>query len=182
MMPTPMNEIVQKLSRVKLADIAYVEQIIVGTRKAEGVVPMALMTNLRKLVLEARIAEEPVERKPRDAKDSDDYLAVLQMAVVVTHDGRVMTSRRFDGPAQGVPPILGAVHNEIRKLQSSLAADSGFETKGEFDKLVAKFTDEARDADFRRVAMQITPENQPGDPKTPEQDPEETGMLIIPPG
>lgn len=112
-------------------------------------------TELRSLVLAARAAERPTERPARQA-GADDYAAVVQFAVVLTHDGRVLTTRRHDAPGHALAPMLGALGHEVEKLTRDLARESGLPPE-DFRALVATMTAEAAEADFRRAALQIEP-------------------------
>lgn len=110
-------------------------------------------TDLRSLVLAARAAERPTERPARQA-GADDYAAVVQFAVVLTHDGRVLTTRRHDAPGHALAPILGALRHETAKLVRLCAREAKVPER-EFEELVGRMADEAGEAEFRSRALRV---------------------------
>lgn len=108
---------------------------------------------IHSLILAARTAETAVERAPKHA-GADDYAGVVQLAVVMTDDGRILTKRRSDAPGHAMAPLLGALAHEVGKLTRDAGRDSGL-AKKDWEALVDKMGEEAANADFRRVALKV---------------------------
>ena len=145
---TTAEQIVQELARINVPRMAGLIEGDVATPDA-----LDLSKTLRRLVLAARDAETPRER-PASQADSDDYAGVVQLAVVITHDGRIVTSRRSAAPEHALAPMLGALRHEVNKLGRDLASEAGM-GREDFEALVKTMAEEAAEADFRRRALNL---------------------------
>lgn len=153
------EQIIHKLASIDIRELNKLEPArkTVTDLHGRSIPPHADTFDLiHDLVLAARTVEAPVQRPARQTETADDYEAVVQLAVVLTRDGRVLCQRRADAPEYALGPLFGALANEVDKMHRATARRMDMKP-ADFADLVGKMSRAANDADFRRRALKIEP-------------------------
>lgn len=102
-------------------DLAAIKLEKFGVGYGESMDELAV---LRDLVTNARILEKetgPKMRSRSSAQHADDYQAVAQLAIAIDRDGKLLTSRRLDCEPQAAIPLMAAIRNITRGMDTEAA-------------------------------------------------------------
>jgi len=108
---------------------------------------------LIELILAARKFEQSPKLTAIDegaGPASKDYLAVLQLAICVGHDGQLKVIRRLDSPDAVLVPILAAHKHITTLLHREAFRQVGLSSEA-LEDAVGKLAEELVDIDFREA-------------------------------